>query len=230
MKNLTRKNLNELAAVMPVLSENELREYVGGALYVDSGGGILGWDGTSYEMIVTDTLPSGYMDNPQQSGNFTEQPDWVKRTIISFTASTLGIGNGNMSDIPFMFYEDENEKQYAKYDYGKTEYNTEYIGINTNSELYRNSNNYHDFIFLLIHEIHHAETPEDRGDSNGRSELEAYKAMLSHPSAAHSSPFVYNQMYNEYIKLYNALPPEIKAKEDYILHRDSAVLDGYITP
>lgn len=223
MKNLTRKNLNELAAVMPVLSENELREYVGGALYVDSGGGILGWDGTSYEMIVTDTLPSGYMDNPQQSGNFTEQPDWVKRSIISFTASTLGIGNGNMSDIPFMFYEDENEKQYAKYDYGKTEYNTEYIGINTNSELYKRSNNYHDYIFLLTHEIHHAETPEDRGDKSGRSELEAYKAMLNHHSAEHASHWLYEQIYQKYFDLYQKLPYEERIKEELIINRNDYV-------
>lgn len=214
MKKLTRKNLNTLAAVMPVLSETEQRECVGGFIYINSGGDILAYDGGSYEMVVVDHLPNDYLTNFPDSGNFAVQQDCIKQSILSNIANSMGIGPDNSLGITFEFYENEKEGQYGMYNNV-----VRTIGINTNGKLYKESNNYHDFTILLYHEKHHAMTPEDVGTD--RSEYEAYKAMLTHGGAEHCSDSFYQEMYNQYLKYYNALPYEEKLKEDFIFHRNT---------
>ena len=82
MRTLTRKNLDALAEVMQTLSETEQRECVGGILYITSGGQVLGYDGGSYEMVVTNQLPGSDFTNTTDSGNFANQQDWIKQNAV----------------------------------------------------------------------------------------------------------------------------------------------------
>ena len=214
MRTLTRKNLDALAEVMQTLSETEQRECVGGILYITSGGQVLGYDGGSYEMVVTNQLPGSDFTNISDSGNFANQQDWIKQNILRSMVDDMGIGTSILSGVTFEFYENEKEGQYAMYNS-----TSGVIGVNTNGRLYRESNNYHDFTTLLQHEIQHAMTPEDAGTD--RSEYEAYKAMLSHEGAQYCSDSFYREIYNEYINYYNALPYEERIKEDFITHRET---------
>lgn len=221
MRTLTRKKLDMLAEVMPVLSETEQRKCIGGFIYITSGGHILDYDGGSYEMVVTNQLPEDYLTNMPDSGNFAIQQDWIKQGILSSMANNMGVGSGELSGVVIEFYEDEKEGQYAMYNDA-----TGVIGINTNSRLFKESNNYHDFTTLLQHEIHHAMTPEDTGTY--KSEYEAYKAMLNLGGAEHCSDSFYREMYNQYLNYYHALPYEERIKEEFIIHRDFA--EPIITP
>lgn len=118
-----------------------------GFLYITSGGHILDYDGGSYEMVVTNQLPEDYLTNMPDSGNFAIQQDWIKQGILSSMANNMGVGSGELSGVVIEFYEDEKEGQYAMYNNA-----TGVIGINTNSRLFKESNNYHDFTTLLQHE------------------------------------------------------------------------------
>ena len=45
--------------------------------------------------------------------------------------------------------------------------------------------------------------------------------MLTHGGAEHCSDSFYQEMYNQYLKYYNALSYEEKLKEDFIFHRNT---------
>lgn len=228
MKKLTRKNLNALATVMPVLSETEQCECTGGAIYVNSRGEILGSGGTSFTMYVTEVLPDDYETEPLGSGDFSSQTDYVKQAILSAMGNRLGIGCGNLEDVSLGFISDPNSNIYASYDFGDGGAGSGNININTQGILYQTSNNYCDYELLLKHEMHHAQTPEDVGTD--RSELEAYKYILNDTNASNCSDSFYNGLYYKYMEYYNKLSDEEKAKENFIRHRDSVLDEVIITP
>lgn len=212
MKRLEKKNLKTLAQIMPVLSEKEQREYVGGVLYVDSGGAILGWDGGSYDMFVTDMLPTDYMINPAESGNFLGQSEQMKQSVITGIARQKGIGAEGSTlanvDISFFSMEGEYENYLAGSNaWGKDE-NGNYSGaiaINTNGPLYQSAENYYDYQLALTHEIDHVMTPEDKNNEM-TSEYTAYKAMLNDAIAIENcSQGFYNDLYNKYLEYHEKM-------------------------
>lgn len=225
MRNLEKKDLKSLAQMMPVLSELEQREYVGGVLYVNSGGAVLGWDGGSYNMFVTDTLPIDYMTNPTESGNFLQQTELMKQSVITGIARQQGIGaeGSTFESIDFCFipmtgeYENNLAGSNA---WGKDE-NGNYSGtiaINTNGVLYQSAENYCDFQLALTHEIDHIMTPDDKNNKM-TSEYTAYKAMLNDAAIENCSQSFYNSVYNEYLEYHNKMVDAGLATSDDLIER-----------
>lgn len=229
MKKLTKKDLNALVAVMPMLSETEQRECVGGALYITSGGEVLGWTGGSYDIVIAECMPD--INDPSESGNFCTQNDKIKQTIIKNIATSLGIGvtGSNMEEVDFSFDSLENSTTNARAyplgvipseTYGLTSYYGG-ISINTNGGLYRSANNYYDLELLLKHEINHIQTPFDAMIGTPEydpymSEYEAYKAMLTDSSSLRCSIEYYNQIYQNYVTYYNAVKNRLPKDEPFI--------------
>lgn len=232
MKKLTRKNLNALAAVMPILSEIEQPEYVGGALYINSGGEVLGWTGGSYDIVIAESLPD--VRDPYESGNFYCQSDEIKNTVIQGIATRLGIGveGSDLEEVHFEIMPYRNgkgEKPNASAnpigivpseENGLTSYYGD-IFVNTDSKMYQEVNNYYDLELLLKHEINHIKTPYDgvKGcvEYNPEmSEYEAYKAMLTDSSSLKCSIEYYNQIYQNYVTYYNAVKNELPEDESFI--------------
>lgn len=86
MKKVTKKNLDELAKVMPVISRNRQTGYVGGTIYFDLSGNKLGTVGSSNELRVLSL--SEWNDYQNAPGINTE-----------LDGSKLGISLSNASDV-----------------------------------------------------------------------------------------------------------------------------------
>lgn len=228
MKKLNRKNLNALAAVMPVLSENEQRGCVGGLIYMDSGGMILGSGGNSSDIYITDTLPQDFATNTTRSGNFSEQSDEIKQSVLRKVAYDLGVGKEG-SDLEYVnmnffgFTGDDATKDaiadpygaHPSPDFGQTSYSGS-ISINTSDTLYQDCENYYDFQLTMIHEIDHIKTPEyyDKDKEPWKAtmdEFTAYTSMFQSDLALEKcSDRYYNSLYNAYLDAYQKLIEEEK--------------------
>lgn len=226
MKKLTRKNLNALAAVMPVLCETEQRECVGGVMYMNSGGQILGYDGGNYEIFITEMLPSDYIVNPASSGNFSDQDDELKKAVIRKVAYDLGVGKegGDMECVDLQFSEFTGGESsweakadwdvaYPAPDIGVTSFSGT-ISVNTSAGLFQQGENYYDFQLALIHEIDHVRTPDyydaaTQPLEKSKDEFSAYTKMLQNENAIKNcSENFYNGIYNNYVSEYNTLVAE----------------------
>lgn len=224
MKKLTRKNLNALAAVMPVLSETEQRECVGGLIYMDSGGMILGSGGNSSDIYITETLPQDFATNTTRSGNLSEQNDEIKRAVITNIAYEEGFFQGEFENTRFSFapFPDDDDKTFAaakREDFeDETGSYSGIIRINTNSSLYQTSENYFDFSLTLLHEKTHLTStlPSKSVDI----EYEAMVAMLNDTMAmAKCSDEYYTETRRLYDKLFQQMLAEEKVTaDDYIGH------------
>ena len=223
MKKLTRKNLNALAAVMPVLSETEQRECVGGLIFMDSGGMILGSGGTSFEIYITDTLPQDFATNTTRSGNLSEQNDEIKRAVITSIAYAEGFFQGELEDARFSFMPfPDDENTFAAVERGEIEDETgSYSGairINTNSSLYQASENYFDFSLTLLHEKTHLTStlPSKSVDIE-------YEAMVEMLNDTMAMAYCSNEYYTATRRLYDDLFQQMLengkvTKDDYIGH------------
>lgn len=223
MKKLTRKNLDALAAVMPVLSETEQQVCMGGVLYMNSGGTILGYDGGSYDILIAESLPTDYLTNPASSGNLSEQNDEIKRAVITNIAYAKGFFQGELEDARFSFMPfPDDENTFAAVERGEIEDETgSYSGairINTNSSLYQASENYFDFSLTLLHEKTHLTStlPSKSVDI----EYEAVVAMLNDTMAM---TYCSNEYYTATRRLYDDLFQQMLengkvTEDDYIGH------------
>lgn len=226
MKKLTRKNLDALAAVMPVLSETEQQVCMGGVLYMNSGGTILGYDGGSYDILIADSLPTDYLTNPASSGNFADQNEELKKAVIRKVAYDLGVGKegGDMEcvDIRFSEFSGDESSWEAKADWdvaypapdiGVTSFSGT-ISINTSANLFQQGENYYDYQLALIHEIDHIRTPDyydatTQPLEKSKDEFSAYAKMLQSENAIRNcSNNFYNSIYSNYVNEYNTLVAE----------------------
>lgn len=90
MRKLTRKNLDELAKVMPVISANVKSQYIGGAVYFDTNGNRLGNLGSSDEIrVITKELFDQYTKNGGENTeldelgtSFKDSSGSIQRSII----------------------------------------------------------------------------------------------------------------------------------------------------
>lgn len=240
MKKLTRKRLNALATVMPVLSETEQRKCVGGLIYMDSGGIILGSGGNTYDIYITETLPLDFATNETRSGNFAEQSDKIKETIFRKIAYDLGVGKEgtdleyvNMDFREFTGTEATLEARadpngiHPSPDFGQTSYSGT-ISINTSDHLFQKSQNYYDFQLTMIHEIDHIKTPEYYdGETEPwkaiMDELTAYTSMFQNDLAIKKcSNEYYNSLYEAYLDAYQKLMElgQIDSSSTPLIERD----------
>lgn len=90
MKKVTKKSLDELARIMPALSEEEQRSYVGGTWYFDVSGAFLEQVGTGNDVRIM--WMSEYQDflnqNPRCSSltqYFSEQESQIRANNPSYT-------------------------------------------------------------------------------------------------------------------------------------------------
>lgn len=226
MKKLTRKNLNALAAVMPVLSETEQRECTGGLVYISPSGGILWSGGSSSDIYIVDELPYDYEMDAGKSGNFSSQSNELKETIIRQIASSLGVGREGSDleyvDIQFSEFTGGESSLTAKADYyvgypapdiGVTSFSGT-ISLNTSAALFQQGQNYYDFQLALTHEIDHVRTPnyydaEKQPLEKSKDEYSAYREMLQSEIAINKcSNSFYDSIYNNYLNEYNTLVAE----------------------
>ncbi len=87
MKKLTKKNLDELASSMPVISKSEQKSYNGGSFVYDQSGVLLGECGTGNDIIIASSLfDAGYVFS-------TASPDVVSR-VMTTIGNDMGIVGG----------------------------------------------------------------------------------------------------------------------------------------
>ncbi len=178
-RTVTRKSLDELRKVMPVLTEQEQRECEGRAYYYDdTSGNYLGKLGTSNEIRIVNSSTfnslKGCNDDSELFGSSRSLDSSslsIKQNVMRAMARNVGYtGNVYMSD------KDVSNNGSHSIDSG--------IGVNRNSTLFE-SGNYYDFLLLMCHEKNHSETMGDLGTA--KSEYEAYSAMVSRPEFQYAS-------------------------------------------
>lgn len=198
----------------------------GGVLYINSGGTILGYDGGSYDILIADSLPADYLTNPASSGNFTDQNEELKKTVIRKVAYDLGVGKegGDMECVNLQFSEFSGAESswqakadwdvaYPAPDIGVTSFSGT-ISINTSANLFQQGENYYDYQLALIHEIDHIRTPnyydaETQPLEKSKDEFSAYEKMLQSENAIRNcSNNFYNSIYSNYVNEYNTLVAE----------------------
>lgn len=215
MRKLERKDLKSLELIMPVLSEMEQRECFGGVIYFGSGAEMIGWDGSSYEIYVTDQYIDLNNCEPISSGNFSSQPEYMKMAVIDRIAQSLGMcqEGTEFEDMYFEyaeFPESVNDKMAFE---GISEEGNHCIFMNTNHKLFKESNNYFDFELTIIHEMEHAKNVKNELDNN-MSEYLAYSAMLERVnSSSNCSAEYYSGMYMKYEYYFNELLKENRVSE-----------------
>lgn len=180
MKKLTKKSLDELAMVMPVISETKLRNYFGGAFYYNESGGFLGETNDGRNSILI-----GSSINDPKAKLFSAVDPEIVCNVLTTMGKSIGI------DGEVTYYEDDENmnKQGSITNDGQ-------IAINYSSRLFgAGKNDYYSFLSVLNHEHFH-QILKKRGVSN--SKLEEYLALkyeMSQPSFENTSPSYKKDLY-----------------------------------
>lgn len=178
-RKLTKKSLNELAQVMPVLSEKEQDELVGGAQLFTKDGTYLGQVGTSQEVRITtentytqlQSYDLSYQDSlvGNMSAGLSGQAIQTMEKVMNSIAQMAGIDSGIKIEV-------KNVQGWTAY--GSTT-STGGIWLNANSDtiVYDGCNMY-DFMSTIIHENYHLHDTTDKRYGDQR-ELNALYAEQS---------------------------------------------------
>lgn len=185
MKKLTKKSLDELARVMPVISEAKQRVFFGGTWYYDTSGTLVGFtpDESDEIRVVNSTWGTG------DTLKFSEASQETQGKILSTIGQSAGISG------TVQIYGVSNQNEYAKYSH-----NNDIVGVNSSGSFY-GSGNYYDFLSMLIHESYHQ---SNRWDGSDRNELEALLYQMNHYTFGKTSAKFQSGVLAEYNKLLTA--------------------------
>ena len=166
MKKLTRKSLDELARVMPVVDELKKRNYVGGTWYFDKAGVQVAYidDGSQEIRIGT----------PESSIAFSSTSMDVVAKVMNTMGASIGVNGSIIVD-----------NKYGNGVYGYTDPSSGKISINMTSPSFEGSN-YCDFLSTLHHEHYH-QMNIGNGLSYDENELQALIYEMSQPSFKNAS-------------------------------------------
>lgn len=139
MKKLSRKNLDELAKVMPVLSETEQKAFVGGTVYCDLSGNYLGKVGVGDDLkFISQSDFNYYKDN----------------NLEGMGVSLGGLNDAGLEGFIKNHFSFDNKiirtSEQSELGAGLTENGN--LKINTNHFAW---NNYYDALSVLEHEAYH---------------------------------------------------------------------------
>lgn len=181
MKKLTRKSLDELARVMPVISEAKQRIYFGGTFYYNNSGQLLGEipDGNYAIKIGNSTGDSGAID-------FSASNQDTKNNVLTTMANSIGI-SGSIG----FFENPENPNHMGGIDASGNIY------VNSNAKIYL-SGNYYDFLSVLHHEHYHQMTLSGYAFSSGQNEYQALIYEINQSGFQYTSDYYKSGTYNAY--------------------------------
>ena len=175
MKKLSRKNLDELAKVMPVLSETEQRMFVGGTVYCDLSGNYLGKVGAGDDLkFIAQSDFNYYRDNHIEGmgDSFSELSRAAQTTFVmnhsSFKYGQIAISNNSDRDLAAEVL--EGGVKIYKYD--------------------SVWNNYHDALSTLEHEWYHFDNKHYITTGtivDVQEEIETYIAQINSAGFANTS-------------------------------------------
>lgn len=175
MKKLMRKNLEELAKVMPVICEDEARGIIGGTVYFDVSGNRVGKVGTSDEMrVVSKEEWESYnehlgmatdKDYTKMGISLSSASDRVKTVVASSYARGLGFLGAQV-----------NSKVDLNADAGIQPGNPDVVLIQHNSMILNHEN---DLINTIQHEKYHYIT--GNVESTPHNEIGAIEYQISQP-------------------------------------------------
>ena len=175
-RKLTKKSLNELAQVMPVLSEKEQDELVGGAQLFTKDGTYLGQVGTSQEVrIATENTYTqlqsydlSYQDSlvGNMSSGLSGQSIQTMNKVMNSIAEMAGVETG----IIVKSVNDTNSYGACQKD------GTIYLNLNSPTFQYEGCNMY-DFMSTIVHENFHKNDKD--GGSTAEREIRALQAEQS---------------------------------------------------
>lgn len=185
MKTITKQSLTELSKKMPVLSEKESSEIIGGYKFYDASGNYLGEMGASSEIRIAD-MDSGKFNSIRltntassliglYSGSIGMEAATTsqKSSIIKSIAAQNGIRNVTA-----------NTRESNSTMGGWHPNNPEYININPSSEIFTSGKtSEYDILCTMIHENNHRNKPKTGANYNdprylAEMELEAYEEIF----------------------------------------------------
>jgi hypothetical protein len=184
MRKLTRKNLDELAKEMSVISEIQQKTFIGGTFYFDYSGNYLGKIGDSNEMqIGTSVIDSGSIPFSIASAETVEKVLTTMGNAIGISGDVrIAYGNGN-----YQGGVDENGQ----------------IFVNYQGNIF-GENNYFDFLSLLHHEHYHQTTQSGYTFSSGQNEFQALMYEINQPGFQNTSQYYKENTLNDYYSYYDS--------------------------
>lgn len=202
MKKITKKSLDELAKVMPPMSEQEQRSFIGGERYYSPSGVFLGKVGSSDQIRIVDDLMfqlncgvSGFNQDPSKINIWSTSLNQASDATYQSVIRSIMADNGDIA--PNMNIE---------IDYVGTYYMRTIRGFNNSGvcsvELRVNrseftNGNYYDLKSTLSHEYMHWSNPDRTGVTGSiQSEEEALKAQASAGDWKNASP-EYKDMFRQ---------------------------------
>ncbi len=201
-RKITRKTLDELRKVMPVLTEQEQREYIGKTMYFDSSSGnFLGKVGPSSEIRIVNssTFESlKYCNDDSElypysfalnSVNYS-----IQKNIITSIAREHKINLNSGASISLINV--PCDSGYILYGQADLKGNIE---ININSPSYTSAN-YYDLLMTLYHEKYHTTVSRDNFFSK-EAELGAYEFERNSPEFQYASESCRNRIINKIAEL-----------------------------
>lgn len=188
-RKLTKKNLDELAKKMPVLSEDLQRSFVAGTRFYNLSGDLIHqtYDGSDSIRVISDMnswAMGGAFFPMENSFAFNEADSTTVKNILSSIGKSVGI-NGDIN-IGFR------QGTVAWVD------SSGCVFFNMASDVFDNAN-YYDILSVLNHENHHQKTPHDFGTTG--SEL----AALEYEMSLSTFQLTSQQYQNSTIAYYNSL-------------------------
>lgn len=169
MKTLTKEKLNELAKVMPMLSEKEQSAYIGGSRYYTASGVYLGEVSDGSNSVKITSLSSIYGDYTTLAANsiLSENADAATRqNVLETMGAAVGIPRGHLQVVA-----GDSGTTYGAQSYMPTQRNQDgsvtmgnnySVTVNLNDGTFNNSSgnnssgaDYYDQMNALAHEAYH---------------------------------------------------------------------------
>lgn len=175
MRKLTRKNLDELAKVMPVISEVEQATYNGGTVYCDLSGHYLGKVGMGDDLKFISSTDFEYYQTNNIEGGGKSFGELDNNGRVHFIMNNSSFERGQIS------IRNDSDSGYAA------------IILEQGMVVFKNDsawNNYHDALSTLEHEWYHFKEHHyeaNTGIEHVRNEIETYLMQINSAGFSNTS-------------------------------------------